>query len=644
MKVVLHIGVTLLAMTAGYAVAETAVVRGGEHVDFTRIVINASNTEGWSFGRTSQGYGFVASREIEDYDTRQAFDKIPKERLSGIVYDGRERILNFVVPCVCYAIAFQASSTMVAIDIRSGVAPSDSVFEYQLNEIIGGGGAGSGVIVSDNEVMNDEFSMLDWYFGEKNMAKNKYAQQYFNYDLSLVEAENSNQIDVHKEIVPLRDALLLQIERGVADGVVQSWADIPEHEIYSGLLGDALGFRVSNGELPGLHTATRTNPAPNLTIDGRPCLPEQLTDVGRWAQASQYTSEISRARADLLGEFDEPDGTAVLEAVKAFIGLGFGAEARQILELLPDAKDIEAYHPLRDLTYLVDLEIGPEGAFDGMETCDTVAALWAVLSLALDGGDAGYGAPNGAAIARSFSELPKDLRDHVGPPIAEYLLSIGENETAYRLRSTMMRSSGDHDRAILLLDAEFDIVNGNATDALSVATAVSEDPGPNAAHAAIIIAESSYNIKRAVEDDLADELKALSVDYSYGLPQARMKRAEILSLAMSGRFESAFSLLPQDRASSEDLWRVAVELAPDDIFIIEAVKSKESFSGARDVNVKVARRLLSHGFYEDALRWLGPPDKFQEADESRLAAEGLCCTIRPAHGFMFVSQRVRLAL
>ncbi len=51
-----HVTLAALFLPAALAQAEVALVRGGEHPDFTRIVIEADGPSDWRFGRTIDGY------------------------------------------------------------------------------------------------------------------------------------------------------------------------------------------------------------------------------------------------------------------------------------------------------------------------------------------------------------------------------------------------------------------------------------------------------------------------------------------------------------------------------------------------------------------------------------------------------------
>ena len=602
--------------------AETARVRGGEHADFTRIVVEASILEGWRFGKTARGYEFRAPEAISAYDLTRAFDKIPRSRVAGLWRDVDTGTLQFDIPCECHADAFEVRPGLVAIDLRNGAAPRGSAFEQSLSEIR--------LSRPDQPDTQEEASSAS-HRTSPDSAEFKIvapeAREAFEYDWLEIAAIRRNHDQAFPEeeaepsvaLSPLRDALLRQVSRGIAEGVVEPGNIAALPDVARTPVAEAPGLRISNGELPGLRAATRTAPGPNLTASGRPCLANSLTDITSWRKPDGTIPDLAQLRAGLLGEFDAPVETRIIEATKAYISVGFGAEARQILGL--QNPQSSAWPVLRDLSFLIDLEPAEGGTFVGMESCDTPAALWSVLALAINRNGEPAVLPNTAAITRSFSELPPDLRRHLSSVLVDYFLQSGDESTARRLRDAVMRAPGDPGQQAQLMDAGVELETGNSATAAKIAEEVMSDPGNSAADAAILIAESAFSGNRRVSETLAAQLKALSVELRGSDNYLRIKRSEILSLAMGGDFRAAFAVLPEAPETKADLWQLALKDAPDDIFLIEAIKARAPLTEDRLAVQNTAKRLLSHGFAEEALLWLGPSDKLIDESDRLLAAE-----------------------
>ncbi|WP_143040519.1 hypothetical protein [Rhodobacter sp. 24-YEA-8] len=353
-----------------------------------------------------------------------------------------------------------------------------------------------------------------------------------------------------------------------------------------------------------------------------------MTDIAAWLPDQAPLAALSNLRTNLLTEFDRPVVENVLEAARVNIALGFGAEARQILTLLP-VEEAAQQAALYDLSYLVDLEPGPRRAFSGMESCDSYAALWAILALATEGSERSATAPNTAAVTRSFSALSQDLRRHLAPALVSYFMAGGDETTARRLRDAVLRMPGPTGQQVRLMDAGIELATGNADAAADIAEEVLSDPGVSAAEAAILRAESAFRGDRLLPPDLAAQLAALTAELRGTDSYSRIRRAEVLTLAMTGNFRAAFDLLPEAPDTDGDLWDLASVAAPDEILLTEALKVSVPPRGKREVNRQVAQRLLRFGFAQEALHWLGPAGSL-EAEADRVLAAEAALAIRDA--------------
>lgn len=121
-----------LLSVATAAAAEVARVVGGEHADFTRLVVEARQAGDWRLGRAVDGYELQMAAAVTAYDVTRAFEKIPKDRITAVWRDPDSGRLRFSLACACHAIAFEFRPGIVVIDIRSG-PPPESSFEQPLD-------------------------------------------------------------------------------------------------------------------------------------------------------------------------------------------------------------------------------------------------------------------------------------------------------------------------------------------------------------------------------------------------------------------------------------------------------------------------------------------------------------------------------
>lgn len=623
MRAFLIAAAILAILLPSHSQAEIARIRGGEHDEFTRIVIEAASLGQWKLGKEGRGYAFRAEDQPDGYDLSKAFDKIPKSRIRSLWQDKETGSLRMDIGCTCHAIAFEVRPGIVAIDVRNGPAPPGSEFERPLVPDDPAKGSQPSQypavpIIAAPVIRPPKVSPASGV--EQKTSYNWLEIAGFGLPSEPSVSDEDASDEVRFLLNPLRDALLRQISLGIVEGVVVPGALAELPAAAKSPLAEAPGVRIANGEMPGIRAGTDRSPGPNLTADGKPCLPDHMTDIGAWLPDQAPLTALSNLRTNLLTEFDQPVVENVLEAARVNIALGFGAEARQILTLLP-VEEAAQRPALYDLSYLVDLEPGPRGAFSGMESCDSYAALWAILALATAGSERSATAPDTAAVTRSFSALSLDLRRHLAPVLVSYFMAQGDETTARRLRDAVLRVPGPTGQQVQLMDAGIELATGNAYAAADIAEEVLSDPGVSAAEAAILRAESAFGADRLVPPDLAAQLSALTAELRGTDGYSRIRRAEILTLAMAGDFRAAFDHLPEAPDAVGDLWELASVAAPDEILLTEALKVSVPPRGKPEVNREVAQRLLRFGFAQEALHWLGPADGLEAEADQMLAAE-----------------------
>ena len=238
----------------------------------------------------------------------------------------------------------------------------------------------------------------------------------------------------------LRQTLLQQLSRGAAQGVVDMVEIAPKGktEPEQGR-ADLPTARISLGEMPGLDVRSETSASPPLDDDGQACIPADSLALATWGDETPVSEQLAAATAGLIGEFDKPVPAALERAIKLYLYIGFGAEARQLMQAFPTASPDKAIW--ESLAKLVDGESDPNSAFNGQLSCDTPAALWAILAMSnLPKGDA----INGDAAYLAFSALPVALRRQLGPVLADKFLAIDEAGLAAKVQSAILRAPGDY--------------------------------------------------------------------------------------------------------------------------------------------------------------------------------------------------------
>ncbi len=596
----MRLTLALLLMLAGPATAEVARVNTGEHADFTRVVVEARALRDWHLGQVAGGYELAAGPGVTDFDLSRAFRRIPKDRVSGLWRDADTGGLHIALACACHAVAFELRPGIVVVDVKAGAPPE-------------GGGS---------QTLSDTVPRAE---PRNRLRYNWLALREETIAAPAPAALVTEDIDFS----PLRDALLEQIARGVAEGVV----DVAQYPDLAGPGADPAeipGLRIGLGELPGVKARNPHDPMESLTADGGICLADRQFQVETWILDGPVAAQIGPGRSGLLGEFDMPKTAAVLRAARLYLALGFGAEARQLIDLLPDPDDEASF--LREMTWIVDLESPPENPLAGQENCDSTSALWATLALAV-GGDEPARPINADAVARSFSALPLHLRRQLSPNLTKFFLHRGDTATARLLRDATLRPSGEASASVGLMDAGYRLATGDAGGAAKEAMTALGSGGGDGPDAAILLVDAALAGDRNVPADLPATIAAFVIDARRTDREPRLARALVLAFAMSGDFEAAFDALSESPQTAPELWQLAADAAADDVLLRHAL-GPPSVSVDDMAVLRIAGRLQALGFPQQALGWLGRGRNLTV--EARLVAARAHLALRDARAAILV--------
>lgn len=569
----------ILALLPGVALAEPIRVQSGEHDGFTRLVLDYGKPVDWQVGRSADGYELRVNTSAS-YDFTQVFDLIGKGRLAAIWADPVSGALRIGIACPCHAIPFEFRPGIVVVDLKDGPPPPESSFELALD----------GTATPDLSAR----PLPRPRPRPENMA------QYNWLEVALTSPSDTQTAvplpDVEPSLQPLRDALLRQLSRGATQGVV----DMAHPKGISGQAG-AEGnpsVQIRMGELPGLE-ATTPDQEHALSSAGLQCPPESALDIAGWGDDRPISEQLGDSVQGLIGEFDKPDPEAVGRAVKFHLYIGFGAEARQLLQAFPaELPDSDLW---RSLSYILDGDEYDSGSFRNMSACNSAAALWAALSEKTLSPDL-----NTQAVLLSFSGLPAHLRHLLGPDLARRFLEADDNESARAIRDAILRAPGSDDASVELLQADMHMQSGHPEDAETDLKTILADPGPNATDALIGYVEARYAQALPMEADIVPALEAIVQEQSGTVSQPKAVRALGLAQASSGDFPAAFATadaLPEIR---QDIWNILAGVGVDDAILDHAILTTDAQYPVIDPATAeaLAQRLLDLGFSVEAAAWL----------------------------------------
>ncbi|MDP3961955.1 MAG: hypothetical protein Q8Q26_18155 [Pseudorhodobacter sp.] len=573
--------------------AQAIMVQSGEHPGFSRLVLELGQPVPWTLGRTADGYELKLDGANASFDLSQVYRLIPHDRLAAIWVDPTSGNLQLGVGCACHAMPFEFRPDVLVVDLKDGPPPPGSSFETALD------GAdlprlAARAVPRPRTRPGGQPSSYDWRAAALAAAPAAG---------SPAPARSLSLPTPKADLAPLRNSLLQQMSEGAAQGVVDMTLPQPQGGDLPAAADPASGLveQIRVGEDLGFVAGPLPPDLAQMTADGGGCLADEKLAIETWGEALPVAEQMAPSLAALTGEFDRPDPEAISRAVRFYLYLGFGAEARQLLrelELAPEDQTI-----WRAMAIILDEDPPTENPFEGMLVCDSSAALWAVLAhphLAI--GDA----PNTQAVLRTFSALPLHLRRHLGPPLAARFLERNDTETARALRDAVLRAPGDPGPQVRLMGAEIDRAMGDPGAADQTLQQLASEGGPVAARALIAEVEVQIDHGQPVDMPTVTALAALAFEHRGSEIEPALQRAHLLALAAAGDFASAFGQLALAPDTEPDLWRILAEHGPDSAVLEYAVLEPETAPPTLPVETRrlLVDRLLTLGFPDPALRWL----------------------------------------
>ncbi len=584
--------------------AKTVILQSGDHDGFSRIVLEIGTPTPWRLGRTSDGYELQIQRNDLSFDVSRVFDLIPKTRVAAVWQDPETGALRFSVACACHAIPFEFRPGVIVIDLKNGPPPENSQFEASL----------AGIMVPDlvekaaPRPHARPAGALPWLQGKTTPVASQ--------PLPVASADLS----------PMRDALLRHLSDGAARGVVdmtvppkaapQPAKEIPLRQIR---IGEDIGF------VAGPREAVDTT----LVKSGEDCIADDRLAIQDWGSDAAPITHLADARTGLIGEFDAPNPAAVERAVRYFLYLGFGTEARELINALAaPTSDRDVW---LSMSKVLDGEPAAASAFSGMDRCDSAAAFWAVMSRAPN--DAAV-QPNTKAILRSFSGLPIHLRRHLGPALADRLLAGGDLAAAEAVRAAIMRAPGDSGPQVSLMDAAVDVATGDVIRAEETLTRLTADTTTVEAEALIALVDTLVQQGKPTDPTVFVALEALAFEHSGDPLEPELRRAYVIALASNAEFDAAFAALPEGPGAKEALWEMLARKGSDSAILTHATLA--SSGPLPDVPLAtrrvMAERMLGLGFADPAAIWLGDIFKSPEvaSEPDRILAAKIAITQKDA--------------
>ncbi len=485
--------VSLLALAmlwvAGVATAQIATVQTGEHGAFTRVVIDFDLRPEWTAGRTDDGFAIRFEQPFERApNLDRAFDLITRDRISDIEVDTALGLFAVTLACVCWVDVVEYQGEALIVDIRPGPAPEDALFENRLRW------------PTTLAPRIASFVPEPPTFTESAPQTTEILAPFRPVIVAGVSAlpappGRSVQPDspplagrrqeATAETVPPDDAvsaLASEVARAVAQGLLEYGEKPPKlsTDRIEGATPDVRNVSVTSAvdAALGLTTSQRS---PLDGISG--CIPVARIDVAAWAPPDGIRS-LGALRRDAIAEDGRLTQSGLLSLARAYVHLGFGAEARSIARLMDLGMDRDV---LLALAEIVDHGGTNATVLDDQFSCSPEAAVWRALAKPFEADDL----PRDIApILASFSALPVTLRVHLGTVLAERLRLAGFPSESRIALNTVARGGNESIEQTLTV-ARLDLTGTRSEDARARLQDLATGTGLTAAEALVELLEDA---------------------------------------------------------------------------------------------------------------------------------------------------------
>jgi hypothetical protein len=526
-----------------FAQAQVITLTAGEHVGFTRLVLQARERFAWRVELGPQRATLRLPPGAEFRGINQLFDRIPRDRLAAL--RSEPGLLDLVLVCDCPLSVWEDREGLVIIDIASPPAidtetsapappppPNDSTDPPPATPPAAATGA---------ELRADL----------ARLAGNTLAR-----DRRLAPAPDPGAgADAAMER-QLLDRLAREVARAQTQGVL--------HPALEGGVGPRAIFtlpettEISEPPLPHLRIANvleragaealRAGPNPDEVAS---CNGTQALDFLARERQSTFPEGQSWLLAQAYGEFDLPNPDIHMALVELYLDHAMGAEARAVIDLgLADGPGSVFLRALADL-----LEGRASNALPHLAAAAECSDI--TLAIAIASGAPGLGLdPTVAARAvLGFGLLGPQVRSALGPGLIEGLIAAGEGATA-RLVIDALRHDPDLAPAVLQrLEARIETALGSPDRAAAHLIGPSETDAAALRDRLALAREAGL----APPTDLLDHAEAMAATLRHSQLGGEIALLAAELRARSGDLDGAFAAL--DR-----LWAWARErpsLRPD---------------------------------------------------------------------------------
>lgn len=620
----------LFGLLPGISLAETIVVRSGEHGDFTRLVLDLPAGAQWDMG----GEGKKKSIQIKpksgtpDYDLSEVYTRIDQGRIVSVT-PNNDGMLDVMLSCDCNLQTFIYRDRFLVVDVKGPqnyqaagaestiaqatltpkqnmvnkpqrpLSQQDRQLLAQLSQLQPNGSFGSGpantALLPQVPVLKQP-DPIDGMTAHQNFKEQDPSSA--PVDLGAQIAADLAAAATQGLLTPAvgENATLYPNQSPVYEEVTPETSFKDTHSL-AGQLAEGLG------QLADHSLSNR-----RVVVGAERCVSDNQLRILDWVDEDASLSEVlSNNRQAVFGEFDRVNKKALKAYLRSLVYFGFGAEIREYSQLDPTEQD----PVLLGLSYLLDGNDDPADVFGGQLDCHGAAAMWSVLDTQTD--ETAHELDK-SAVLRAFESMPRHLREHLGPKLAEKLSAIGAADTARDILRRLKRAQGEETQSIALGNARLDVLAGETEKAEEALHTLAVSPGPEAPEAlkaAVDLADAEGD---AVPKELVELSAAFATEYRNSEEGPELWETHIQSLIINDDFLGAIAALADTSgvpegivsAMTNRLLEEALNTDDDTVFIelVFNIDSSGVSPKAIELNLKIARRFIDMGLPDLSLMYL----------------------------------------
>ncbi|WP_353473531.1 hypothetical protein PVT71_05660 [Salipiger sp. H15] len=615
----------LIAVLASWlpelAVAQQIEMRSGEHGGFTRLVLDIPAGLGWRAGSSGPAsYRVEFDKGGFQFGFDAVYRRITRDRVSNVAALADGAGVDLALACDCVVEASQQGGGMIVMDVRPRRAgdPPPAPLPVPVAQV-----DEPTPLVSPSAAPVLDLGILPGDIGHS--AARALLPSFDPGPRLAAEIGTSPEDRAIAESFgqSLAEQLALGATRGLldADGPLSqlpATEELPKHgDGEPGVARDPPGAAPDHSMSAEMLTgpASRGFGASSvLRIGGqKACLDDRRLDLPGWFGSDGEEAALARLgalRARLVGEFDRIDTRVQRELAQLYISLGFGAEARALLQLEDDIPD----PVLMTLATLVDGGGDPAGVFAGQSECHGRAALWAVLGAKELPASAEIAAP---AVLATFEELPLSLRRTLGPRLAERLTEEGQADLASNVLARMARALGRTTEEMQLAAAGIARASGAPDRAEALLSGLISAPGELGVAAAVASVDLATEEGRPVAPAMVDLTAAYSTEGRSTEDRDALWLAHVRAAWANAEFDRAFGeidapgeVVAETRLKARIEALGALATSGDDGTFLRLALDPGNIAlapAAAALALEIAGRFLALGLPDPAGRWLAGP-------------------------------------